>query len=210
MGAFMETLWSNADAVVEFLEQHRERRYVVGDYVVLPDIGQRYDVVAVRPFRRDGRLFMFLDLEAVCAVEGCGSVFRTDMEVNRWRKGRKLRRCCPEHQYQFRTSMRGAWQTIEERDARELLRFKGGAARPTRRGLKQLPKIGPVQRVLMSVLEDYEMVGTPPTLDALVEFCAERLPPPADGLRDTRRQRSLRAYRIAVERKLIEPVAGDA
>ena len=95
----METLWSNADAVVEFLEQHRERRYVVGDYVVLPDIGQRYDVVAVRPFRRDGRLFMFLDLEAVCAVEGCGSVFRTDMEVNRWRKGRKLRRCCPEHQW---------------------------------------------------------------------------------------------------------------
>lgn len=181
--------WSNADAVVDFID--RTERYQVGDSFVLPDIGQRYEVGAVRPFKRDGKFYLFLDLFAECAVEGCSNRVHSPVEVNRWRQGRYLMRCCPEHRYQFQSPMPGAWKTLEERLV---------VRKPVQRR-----KVGVVQRVVLSVLQDYQLVGEKISYETLIRASVDRLP--KAGKRDVRRQVVRRAYDIGVERGLIPEVA---
>lgn len=188
----METLWSNADEIVLFIDKHKEGRYAVGETFTLPDIGQTYEIAEVRPFRREGKFYLFLDLFTTCAVDGCSEVVWSPVEVNRWRSNRYLTRCCPEHRWGFQTPMAGAWKTLEERLAVT--------------GPRERNRIGPIQRLIFSVAEDYKLVSDDLRYETLVSLCVARLNPPKDGARDTRKQVVERAYRISIERNLIDPL----
>jgi hypothetical protein len=197
-------MWSNADEVVQFLDSHRNRRYEVGETFVLPDIGQEFEVMAVRPFRHNGKFHLFLDLIAMCAIEDCTDVLAVSVDINRWRKSRYLPRCCPEHSYQFKTPMQNAWKTAEEladiAEARLQVRQSGDAQTP---GVRV--RIGAVQYVVLDVLYDWlELLGDKPDHETVIATAVDRLPPPAAGERDTRRQRATRALQLLLDKGLID------
>ena len=108
-------MWSNADEVKAFIEDHKAGRWDVGDRFVLPDIEQPYTVVAVRPFRHRGKFKLFVDLEAPCAVENCEEYLIVTKEVHQWMASPYLPRCCADHKFGFSTPMQNAWKTEEDR-----------------------------------------------------------------------------------------------
>lgn len=188
--------WSNADEVIRFLNEHKGVNFEVGEYFALPDIEQVYTVVAVRPFRHKGSFYLFLDLEAECAVAECRNTFAVSMDVNRWRKSRYITRCCAEHPHKFSTSMRMPWKTIEERcELIEAGRISGERRRKLEAALaqhKRSRRIGVTQAAVRAALQDLAVLGAKPKDEDIVRLAIAKLPVPK-GRRDTRKQRVVRA-----------------
>lgn len=194
--------WSNADEVISFLDGHKQVRYEVGEMLTLPDIDQTYEVKAVRPFRNRGTFFLFLDMDAPCAVEGCGEYFLVSVDVNRWRNSRYLTRCCPEHRGQFKTEMPGAWKTKAERA--EMVALEARSARRAEhreRVLAERRRVGVVERAVLEAREDLQLVGRPIGDEHLLAVGVGKLVRP-EG-RDTRKQRVVRAIRVLRGRGLL-------
>lgn len=192
-------VWSNADEVMTFIEDHDNCRFEVGHAFTLPDIGQTYTVIAARPFRRNKSFYLFLDLETVCAVEDCSNPFVISVDVNRWRKSRHLTRCCQEHSYKFSTSMPYAWKTADERYALQ----QQDDERARRRALVEVErerqrnevKVGLVEQAVLDAVRDLDPVSSAPSWGDVVRTAVAKLTPPAVGRRDTRKQQVARAYR---------------
>jgi hypothetical protein len=181
----METaaMWTNADEVKAFIEGHKDGRWLVGDKFVLPDIEQAYEVVAVRPFKHRGKFKLFVDLDAQCAVEGCGEYFIATKEVHQWMSSPYLVRCCQEHRGGFSTPMRDAWKTQEQIAARPPSTPKVKATPP--------PRIGPNERAVLDALEDLSVVADRARFVDVIELAISKLA--KDDKRDTRKQRVVRA-----------------
>lgn len=192
-------VWSNADEVMTFIEDHDNCRFEVGHAFTLPDIGQTYTVIAARPFRRNKSFYLFLDLETVCAVEDCSNLFVISVDVNRWRKSRHLTRCCQEHSYKFSTSMPYAWKTADERYALQ----QQDDERARRRDLVEAEKerqrnevkVGLVEQAVLDAVQDLDLVSPRHSREDVIRASIPKLKPAAAGTRDTRKQQVARAYR---------------
>lgn len=201
--------WSNADEVVDFIDQHRNRKYEVGEMFVLPDNDQTYQVIAVRPIKRNGDFSLFLDLETECAVEGCEAMFIVPVEVHRWRKGRYLTRCCPEHYRKYATTMPYAWKTRAERAVLiEQEKLREDRAAQVARVVKDTPRTGPFQDCVLDAARvlGYATPGTiellgPSAEEKVVQLAIRAWPKPRG--RDTRRQRIVRAIAQLQKRDLL-------
>lgn len=178
-------MWTNADAVDEFSGADR---YRVGDSLVLPDVEQRYTVIDVRAFPHGGRFRMFVDLEAVCAVEGCGQLLLCSKEVHEWRASRYLTRACPDHRRQFQTPMKDAWRTSGEIAARPAKKAKKAKA-------PVVQEVGVVQQAVLDVLGGMMLLAERVRAVRVVEEAVRALPVASAG-RDTRQQRVVRALRV--------------
>lgn len=176
-------MWTNADEVKAFIEEHKGGRWLVGDRFVLPDIGQAYEVVAVRPFTHRGKFKLFVDLDAQCAVEGCENYFIATKEVHQWMSSPYLVRCCEEHRGGFSTPMADAWKTQEQIAARTPYTPKVKAPPP--------PRIGPNEQAVLDALEDLSVVADCARVSDVIELAISKLA--KDDKRDTRKQRVVRA-----------------
>lgn len=194
-----DVVWSNADEVMTFIEDHDECRFEVGHAFTLPDIEQTYTVIAARPFTRNKSFYLFLDLETTCAIAECDNAFVVSVDANRWRKSRYLTRCCPEHTYKFQTPMPGAWKTCDERyelrqsNAKRDERRRRIAEEKERQ--RREVKLGSVEEAVLSTVRDLDLLSPNPSLDAVMMAAVPRLRPSAAGRRDTRKQQVARAYR---------------
>lgn len=194
--------WSNADEVIDFIDRHRQQDYAVGDMLTLPDIDQTYEVQAVRPFRNHGTFYLFLDMDAQCAAEGCGEYFLVSVDVNRWRNSRYLTRCCPGHKGLFRTEMPGAWKTKAERDEMVALEARSTKrAEYRKQALADRQRMGVVERAVVEAKDDLALVKRSVRDTDLLAVAMVKLPRP-EG-RDTRKQRVVRAMRVLRERGLL-------
>lgn len=197
----MQAVWTNADEVEAFLNEHRDTRYEVGDNFTLPDIDQQYAVIAVRMFKHGKRFRLYVDLSAECAVAGCSELLVCSKEVHEWRASPWLPRSCEDHRRQFSTPMPHAWKTSDK--VEELLAAKAAKLPKAR---KPRP-VGSVQAVLLGVLEDMAVVSDQPAVE-LVLASASRCLPAAVGARDTRRQRLVRALDDLASRGLVRVSGG--
>jgi hypothetical protein len=187
----MIAMWTNADEVKAFIEDHKGGRWVVGDRLVLPDIEQAYQVLAVRPFKHRGKFKLFVDLEALCAVEDCEEYFITTKEVHQWMGTPHLVRCCPDHRYGFATPMADAWKTSEEIAQRVP---KEPKAKPT-----PVLRVGVNERAVLEAMQDLSVVGDRIGVEHVISHAIDLLPPAEAGQRDTRRQRVVRALTSLVD-----------
>lgn len=188
-------MWSNADEVKAFVEDHKGGKWAVGDRFVLPDIEQPYEVIAVRPFKHRGKFKIFVDLEAPCAVEGCESYLVTTKEVHQWMKSPHLTRCCEDHRYRFSTLMDHAWKTQEQRDQMEVRAPVVKAPKP--------PRVGVIEHAVLEAVLAASLVGDSIGVDCIVGLAVDLLPPTENGKRDTRRQRVVRAVASLAEAQRI-------
>lgn len=179
-------MWTNADEVKAFIEDHKGGRWAVGDRCVLPDIEQAYEVVAVRPFQHRGKFSLFVDLEAACAV--CEEYFIATKEVHQWMASPHLTRCCPAHRFGFTTSMPNAWKTQEQI-----------AALPVKVAKVRQPHVGTNERAVLEAVEELGLVADVTGLSEVVERAVGKLPAGKAGKRDTRRQSVVRALRALAE-----------
>ena len=175
-------MWSNADEVKAFIEDHKGKQWVVGDRLVLPDIEQAYEVIAIRPFKHRGKFKLFVDLEAACAVDGCSEYLVTTKEVHQWMASRYLTRCCDGHRHAFTTSMDYAWKTQEER-----LRMKATEPKET------APRTGINELAVLDAIDDLSLLSDRLRASDVVAHAVGKLPPSAEGVRDTRKQSAVRA-----------------
>lgn len=188
-------MWTNADAVEEFIEGHKDRRWCAGDSFVLPDIEQTYSVLTVRPFRHRDRFYLYVDIEAQCAVEGCGTYFMATKDVHQWKTNRNLPRCCAAHRYQFKTDMVNAWKTSAEI----------AAIVPKPPKVKRKPKsrvLGVNELALHRALQHCGLVTDRPSLEDVIQTAVALLDKP-QGKRDTRRQVVKRAILQMLGRKAL-------
>lgn len=193
-------MWTNADEVKSFIDAHKELKWLAGDRFVLPDIEQAYEVVAVRAFKRRGKFMLFVDLEAACAVEGCGEYFISTKEVHQWMSSPHLVRCCPEHRFGFNTPMEHAWKTQEQ--IAEMVPKQGKVKRP-----KQ-SRVGPNEAAVLDTIGAMALVAEAVSVNALTEHAIKRLPLGDPGKRDTRRQSVVRAIKRLEQRGRLEVVSG--
>lgn len=195
-------MWTNADEVKAFIEDHKGGRWEVGDRFVLPDIEQAYTVIAVRPFKHRGKFKLFVDLEAACAVDGCEEYLVATKEVHQWMSTPHLTRCCDSHKYGFSTPMKDAWKTQEQIAARPAPQPKVKAA--------PVPRIGVNERAVLEAMHAMSLVGDRIGVDYLVSHAVDLLPVAENCKRDTRRQRVVRAIaslaetgRIALQKDVV-------
>lgn len=193
-------MWTNADEVKSFIDAHKELKWLEGDRCVLPDIEQAYEVVAVRAFKRRGKFMLFVDLEAACAVEGCGEYFISTKEVHQWMSSPHLVRCCPAHRFGFSTPMEHAWKTQEQ--IAGMVPKQGKVKRPKH------PRIGPNEEAVLGVIGAMTLVAEAVSVDALTEQAIKRLPLGDPSKRDTRRQSVVRAIKRLAQRGRLEVVSG--
>lgn len=170
---------NNADVVKEFSGR---KRFEVGDEFVLPDVDQVYEVTAVRPFTKNGKLMLYLDLAAICAVHGCDEMLEIAIDVYPWRRALYLTRTCPEHRGRFRSPVRDAWS-----GSHRVSPLKGKARGPHK------PHVGRIQRRVLEAYWAWELIVEVPTREQVVETVVQEMEPPSVG-RDTRRFRAERAY----------------
>lgn len=194
-------VWSNADEVVLFLEEHLDRKYEVGETLVLPDIYQEFEVIAVRPFKRGKSFYLFLDIEASCAVLDCDEKFVCSYEVHRWRAARYMTRSCPAHMRQFRSEMPHAWKTSDERRALSVAGDRELQRKAVLAEIRARPRMGVVERAVMDAYEDAAVVQASVHEDQLVAAAAAKVPRPVG--RDTRKQRTVRALDALCSRGLL-------
>jgi hypothetical protein len=195
--------WTNGDAVEDFIAS-RKGRWDVGDKFVLPDIEQAYTVIAVRPFMHRGKFRLFVDLEAECAVEGCGAYLMTTKEVHQWRASRYLVRCCESHTKQFSTPMENAWKTQAEiAEARARV---SGAEKPKPVATRKM-KIGVWEN---AVLAAFYRVGGAAADAELVRQASKSFLPVTAPYRDVRTQNLWRAVRsLRAKGMLVTEAYGD-
>lgn len=184
-------MWTNADEVKAFIEDHKGGRWLAGDRFVLPDIDQAYEVLVVRPFKHRGKFKLFVDLEAMCAVEDCEEYFITTKEVHQWMSSPHLVRCCPSHRGRFATSMRDAWKTSEEIAQR--------APKPPKVKPKPVLRVGVNEQAVLEAMHTMSLVGDRIGVEHVISHAIDLLPHPEDGQRDTRRQRVVRAMLSLVD-----------
>lgn len=178
-------MWSNADEVKAFIEDHKDGRWAVGDRLVLPDIEQPYEVIAVRPFKHRGKFKLFVDLEAACAVDGCEDYLVTTKEVHQWMKSPHLTRCCENHRYGFSTPMEHAWKTQEER---EQVQVKAPVVKTPKP-----PRVGVIEQAVLDALDELGLLWDEAKVGAVIDCAIGKLPPAQNGKRDTRKQTVVRA-----------------
>lgn len=195
-------MWTNADEVEAFIEAHKGGKWLVGDKCVLPDIEQAYEVVAVRPFKHRGKFKLYVDLEAACAVDGCGEYFLVTKEVHQWMSSPHLTRCCPEHRFGFSTPMEHAWKT--QAQIAELVAKIHEAQKPK----PKEPHLGPNERAVLDAVEDLSLVADDARLTDLIEHAISKLPPGDPSKRDTRRQSVVRAFNGLVQRERVRVASG--
>lgn len=193
-------MWTNADEVEAFIEDHKGGKWLVGDRCVLPDIGQAYEVIAVRPFKHRGKFKLYVDLEAACAVDGCPEYFIVTKEVHQWMASPHLTRCCPAHRFGFATPMVNAWKT--QAQIAELV------SKPRKAKQAKGPRVGPNERAVLEAIEDLSLVADDARLTDLVEHAIGKLPPGALGKRDTRKQSVVRALNGLVQREQVRVASG--
>lgn len=182
-------MWSNADEVGAFIEDHKAVRWTVGDKFCLPDIEQAYNVIAVRPFKHRGSFKLFVDLEAQCAVETCEEYFITTKEVHQWMASLHLTRCCEAHRFRFSTPVKGAWMTEAQRLAKASKSVKAAKA-------KAPPGVGRIESAVLRAAEDLAVVADSATVADLVKHAIGKLE--AGTGRDTRKQTVVRAVQSLV------------
>lgn len=192
-------MWTNADEVKAFIEAHKDGRWEVGDRLVLPDIEQAYEVVAVRPFKRRGKFLLFVDLEAACAVDGCENYLLASKEVHQWMSSPYLPRCCPDHKFQFSTPMDCAWKTQEQ-----IAELKAKIAAP----VVKTPRVGPNERAVLDAVDQLSVLSDAERLTVLVDYAIGLLPPGAPGKRDTRKQSVVRALNGLVQQGRLRVESG--
>lgn len=214
-------MWTNADAVEAFFEAHRGERWKAGDRLVLPDIGQVYEVLDVRVFRPQGKVDLWLDLEAECAVRGCGNRFVLAMRVRQWRQQLYLTRCCDEHRRQWHTPMAGAWSRgadlarQAERKAevaRKVAAFEAAeaerlAGERERLGIA-IEAQGSSERAVLDAFMDLGLVYEAVPPEALLRAAVDNLEAPTGGKRDTRRQSAVRALNSLMKRGVLRAGRG--
>lgn len=186
-------MWTNADEVKAFIEDHKAGRWGVGDRFVLPDIEQAYTAVAVRPFKHWGKFKLFVDFDVQCAVDGCEEYFISTKEVHQWLSSPHLVRCCEAHRGGFSTPMRDAWKTSEQIANRPVRSVKVRAT-PS-------PRTGPNERAVLDALEDLSVVADRVRILDVIEVAVSKLA--KDDKRDTRRQRVVRAVHSLAETQRI-------
>lgn len=188
-------MWTNADEVEAFIEDHKGGKWLVGDRCVLPDIEQAYEVVAVRPFKHRGKFKLYVDLEAACAVDGCPEYFIVTKEVHQWMSSPHLTRCCEGHRFGFNTPMEHAWKT--QAQIAELV--------PKKRKVKKAkgPRVGPNERAVLEAMHAMSLVGDKVGVEYVVAHAVDLLPRAENGKRDTRRQRITRAIASLAETQRI-------
>ena len=193
-------MWTNADEVEAFIEDHKGGQWSVGDRCVLPDIEQAYEVVAVRPFKHRGKFKLYVDLEAACAVDGCGEYFIATKEVHQWMSSPHMTRCCPAHRFGFNTPMEHAWKT----------QAQIAALVPKQRKVKKAkgPRVGPNERAVLDAIDDLSLVADDARLVDLVEHAIGKLSPGDLSKRDTRRQSVVRAINGLVQRGRVSVSSG--
>ena len=179
-------MWSNADEVGAFIEDHKAVRWAVGDKFCLPDIEQAYNVIAVRPFKHRGKFKLFVDLEAQCALETCEEYFITTKEVHQWMSSPHMVRCCPDHRHGFGTTMRDAWKTEAQR-----------LARPVKAAKVKAPLgVGRIEAAVLLAADELSLLADSATVADLVKHAIGKLV--AGTMRDTRRQKVVRAVQSLV------------
>lgn len=182
-------MWSNADEVGAFIEDHKEVRWTVGDKFCLPDIEQYFEVIAVRPFKHRGKFKLFVDLEARCAIETCEEYFIATKEVHQWMSSPHLVRCCPDHRRGFATPMQHAWKTEAQRLAM--------AAKPVKVAkAKAPPGVGRIEAAVLRAADDLSVLADSASVADLVGHAIGKLE--AGSGRDTRRQKVVRAVQSLV------------
>jgi hypothetical protein len=184
-------MWTNADEVKAFIEEHKAGRWTVGDRFVLPDIEQAYEAVAVRPFKHRGKFKLFVDFDAQCAVEGCGEYFISTKEVHQWMSSPHLVRCCPEHRGAFSTTMRDAWKTSEQIAQRPVKVAKAKAG--------PVLRTGPNEQAVLDAVQAMSLVSDRIGVEHVISHAIDLLPAAPAGQRDTRRQRVVRALTSLVD-----------
>jgi hypothetical protein len=193
-------MWTNADEVKAFIEDHKGGRWEIGDRFVLPDIGQVYTVIAVRPFKHRGKFKLFVDFDAQCAVDDCGEYLITTKEVHQWMSSPHLVRCCQEHRGGFVTPMVGAWKTSEQIAQRPV---KVAKVKP-----KPVLRVGANERAVLEAVDTLSLVSDKFAAEQVISHAVEMLPPARDGKRDTRRQRVTRALASLADAGRVSMVAG--
>lgn len=188
-------MWSNADEVKAFIEDHKDGRWAVGDRLVLPDIEQPYEVIAVRPFKHRGKFKLFVDLEAACAVDGCEDYLVTTKEVHQWMKSPHLTRCCENHRYGFSTPMEHAWKTQEEREQIEV--------KPPVVKTPKPPRVGVIEQTVLNAMDELSLLWDEAHVGTVIECAISKLPPAQSGKRDTRKQTVVRAVASLAETQRI-------
>lgn len=184
---------TNGDEVREFLTAHPYGvRYAEGDTLVLPDIGQVYSVNSVRPFKSGGRVEIYLEFRAECAVEGCEAEFLTVKSVREMRTSPALVRTCPDHRGLWRTPMPHAWLSGYEAEMKARAEDAARVARRARGGGRAV-KIGRHERAALDVAEGLSLVRDRVDVQELVARVVEASEAPRGGGRDTRRQVAVRA-----------------
>lgn len=183
-------MWTNADEVKAFIEDHKGGRWSVGDRCVLPDIEQAYEVIGVRPFKRRGKFQLFVDLEAACAVDSCAEYFIVTKEVHQWMSSPHLTRCCPEHRFGFTTPMDHAWKTQEQ--IAQIV--------PKAKKAKKAPRVGANEAAVLEAMHSMSLIGDRVGVEYVVSHAIDFLPPAENNKRDTRRQSVVRALNGLVQR----------
>lgn len=192
-------MWSNADEVSAFIEDHKAVRWAVGDKFCLPDIEQAYNVVAVRPFKHRGKFNLFVDLEAQCAVETCEEYFITTKEVHQWMSSPHMVRCCLDHRHGFATPMQHAWKTEAQRLAKAAKPVKASKA-------KAPPRVGRVEAAVLSAADELALLADSVSGADLIKHAIGKLE--TGSGRDTRRQTVVRAVQSLVRQGKLRLVSG--
>lgn len=199
---------SNADEVAAFIADHKAVRWAVGDRFVLPDIEQVYEVVDVRAFRTGKKFYLYVDLEAECAVEDCEEAFIASKEVHEWMGSPHLPRCCAQHRRAFRTPMKNAWMTSEKREERARSAEKNAARKAALASAKAAQsveaRVGIVEKIVLASMESLSLVSEVSSKRSVLALAMCELPVPAG--RDTRKQNATRALKGLLGKGLLREI----
>lgn len=179
--------WTNLDEIRQFVLAWKGQKIPVGSAFTLPDIEQRYEVSGVKFFKVGGKAKVLLEISSKCPV--CSGEFTTTLRPAQLKTMTSIVRTCPEHRNQWRTPVSEAWMDGELRDALRASGEDAVAAREQARPARvekgpAPPRIGVVERVVLDVLADFELVGVVDER-VLVGTVAARLPR-TDALQDQR------------------------
>lgn len=167
-----ETYTSRPSAAQSIAAWHKEADTVnVGDLLELStsdDSGQFFEVVRLQwtGVKGSKRKSYFIIFSSECVV--CGKAYQTKAH----RDFKTLTRTCPDHRRKGREAARPALLNAEGR-------------------VVPYPKSS--ARVIRETVELFKLIGDKVKVRDMVDYAAERMPPPREGERDTRTQRAKRA-----------------
>lgn len=159
---------TNQEAIEQFHKAFRNRRVEVGEVLMLPDVGQLYEVVGHKFWKKKDSKFYTVNLvfETQCTV--CDEPF----EIIAHRNFKGLARTCKAH--------RGMWKN---------------PTRQSRSRAAKNPRSTPHHDAVRSVLDAYSLIEDRVGLKDVVARAIAILPRNS-GTRDTRRQSVQRAIKV--------------